>query len=183
LLHLQEPLVQVDPAPHCAFVPHMQPPAPQLSASVALQAVQVAPPTPHAASVFPALQVLPLQQPVQVVGSHTQVPAWQSWPTAHCAVVPHWQLPLAPQLSDRPAGQTRHDCAVVPQLARVGGLTQVVPEQHPPPQLVVSQLQMPPTQCWPAAHGAPAPHAHPPNRQALARTASQATHAAPPLPH
>jgi hypothetical protein len=41
---------------------------------------------------------------------------------------------------------------------------------------------VPPTQCWPEAHGAPLPHAHPPPEQESALIGSHATHATPPVP-
>lgn len=60
----------------------------------------------------------------------------------------------------------------------------VPPLQHPVPQLVPSQTQPVPVQCWPTAQIAPPLHWQaPPALQALARTASQAAHAVPPVPH
>jgi hypothetical protein len=60
---------------------------------------------------------------------------------------------------------------------------QDVPEQQPPGQEAPSQMQAPPAQCWPAAHGARVPQTQPPAvEQASAASASHVTHAAPAIP-
>ena len=73
----QTPATHITPAAQIAPAPHLQTPAAQPSAR-APQSVQVPPAGPHADTAVPALQVLPLQQPVaQLVASHTHVPAEQ----------------------------------------------------------------------------------------------------------
>jgi hypothetical protein len=87
------------PTPHAAAVPHRQLPSPQLFALVALQAVQVAPLTPHWLVVGVATQALPTQHPVaHEVASHTHAPATHLVPLAQAAFAPHRQVPLS-QLS------------------------------------------------------------------------------------
>lgn len=119
---LHVPDVQVDVLPHCGFVPHLQVPAEQVSAYVELHVVHTTPPVPHAEVLVPDTQVLPLQQPAHVAGSHTQVPPWHFWPVAHCAPEPHRQLPDAEQLSERVVEHVVHELPLVPQCACVGGL-------------------------------------------------------------
>jgi len=69
-----------------------------------------------------------------------------------------------------------------PQLATAAVL-HVVPLQHPLPHEITSQMQAPPTQRWPAAQAAPAPHEHAPADEHPSATArSQVTHAAPAAP-
>ncbi len=55
---------------------------------------------PHFAVLVPARQVLPSQQPAQVVPSQTHVPPWQRLLAGHCAPLPQRQVPFA-QLSAR----------------------------------------------------------------------------------
>jgi hypothetical protein len=175
--------VQVELPTHAAWVPHRQAPPVHRLALVALQAVQVAPAVPQAAVVGVATQVLPLQQPAQVVGSQTQVPAWHFCPVPHFAAPPQVHTPAALQPSAWVALQAEHAAAPVPQLAVVGGVVQVVPEQQPVLQLVESHTHEPDTQCWPAAHTAPLPHLQAPPAQVSARTGSHALHWAPAVPH
>jgi hypothetical protein len=164
-------------------VPHRQAPPVHRLAFVALHAVQVAPPVPQLAVDGEATQVLPLQQPAHVAGSHTQVPAWHFCPAPQAAVAPHAQVPVALQLSERVVLQAVHAAAFVPQAERAGGEVQVVPEQQPLAQLVTSHTQLPPMQCWPAAQAAFAPHLQAPPAHESARTGSHALHCAPVAPH
>jgi hypothetical protein len=87
------------------------------------------------------------------------------WP--HPPVAHDWQLspPLPHAVSALPGMQT-------------------LPLQHPPAQLVPSQVQAPATQCWPARHMAPGPQAQAPlAAQPSLATGSHARHVAPPVPH
>jgi hypothetical protein len=58
----------------------------------------------------------------------------------------------------------------------------VSPAQQPPSQLCTSQVHCPFAQRWPAAQGAPVPQRQAPPAQLSARSGSQATHTAPPVP-
>ena len=144
-LQPQVPAVQTMPVPQGAFAPHLQPPAVQLSALVP-QVVQVAPPVPHALVEVPALQVVPLQQPLQVTLSQTQLPETQCRFEVQAELLPHRQTPDDEQLSAVLLLQVVQFAAPVPQLLSVGGLTQLLPLQQPVGQLVESQMQLPPTQ-------------------------------------
>lgn len=84
--------------------------------------VHTTPPVPQALVLLPDRQLLPLQHPAQVAGSHTQVPDWHFWPTAHCEPLPQRQLPDTEQLSERVVEQVVHDVPPMPQCACVGGL-------------------------------------------------------------
>ena len=142
-----------------AVEPHLQLPAVQRSACDWLQAVQVPlPADPHARVVFPTAQVFPLQQPVvQLLASHTQVLVpEQRWPAAHAGLLPQ-RHPDVEQLS-AVIPHAAQLIGFVPHSASVGGLTQVVPLQHPFAQLVASQMQAPPEQRCPTAQIAPPPH-------------------------
>lgn len=111
------------PALHCAPPPQAHVPAVQASASPEPQVVHTAPPSPQADSEVPWAQLLPLQQPVQLVVSQTQVPpVLQRSPNEHCGLLPHRQAPLDEQLSDRVLEHCWQLCAMVPQWPRVGGL-------------------------------------------------------------
>lgn len=69
-----------------------------------------------------------------------------------------------------------------PQLATAAVL-HVVPLQHPARHESASQMHAPPTQRWPAAQAAPAPHEQAPaDEQPSAAAGSQVTHAAPTAP-
>jgi hypothetical protein len=113
-LQMHAPATQASPAPHGAFVPHLQLPPLQLSVVRASQLPHVPPPVPQLA-LLGVLQVLPAQQPVaHDVASHTQAPPTQRWPTLHAAPTPHWQPPAA-QLSARVVSQVAQPPPAVPQ--------------------------------------------------------------------
>jgi hypothetical protein len=78
------------------------------------------------------------------------------------------------------AAQVWHASPPAPQAASASPGKQRLSAQHPAAQLLPSHTQAPPTQCWPAEQGAPAPQAQAPSAEqpSLSR-ASQATHAAP----
>ena len=84
--------------------------------------VHTTPPVPQADVLVPDTQVLPLQQPEHVVGSHTQVPDWHFWPVEHCGPAPQRQLPDEEQLSERVVEHVVHEPPLLPQWACVGGL-------------------------------------------------------------
>jgi hypothetical protein len=70
----------------------------------------------------------------------------------------------------------------VPQWS-MAEVSQVLPLQHPPAQLVLSHAHWwDPLQSCPAAHSAAEPQVQSPPTQLSARRVSQAAHAAPPLP-
>ncbi len=88
----QVPATHCWPPAHAGLVPHLQLPAPQVSA-VESHIEQTEPPEPHMPGVGAAMQVLPEQQPVaHEVASHTHAPATQRVPVAQAAAPPqaHW---------------------------------------------------------------------------------------------
>jgi len=104
-----------------------------------LQFWQATPRVPQAVSLSPGWHLLPAQQPlVHEVASHTQLPLTQCRPGIHGALPPHLQAP-ATQVS---ATTRSHEMQAIPFLPQVEalGVLQVVPEQHPPAQLVGEQL-------------------------------------------
>ena len=181
-LQAQTPLLQVMPVPQGGLLPHLQPPEVQLSALVP-QLVQAAPPVPQLLVVVPELQVVPLQQPLQVTESHTQFPLTQWRLLVQALLVPQRHAPADEQLSAVLLLQALQLAPLVPQLVRVGGLTQLPALQHPLGQPVGSQTQLPETQCLPLEHWVLLPHLHTPALQVSERTASQAKHEAPLVPH
>lgn len=185
------------PSPHAVVdgalqvVPEQQPPG----QFVVLQLLQTppaqmrpaqswhaAPPAPHALLAVPVRHVVPEQQPLaQEVLSQTHAPLTQRCPAPHGAPVPHWQVPVAEHRSET-APQLTQALPVMPQLPTAAVL-QVVPLQQPLRHESASQMHAPPTQRWPAAHAAPAPHEQAPaDEQPSATAGSQVTHAAPAAP-
>ncbi len=141
-------------------VPHRQAPAAQLSA-VAPQATQTLPPVPQATA-DGVVQVEPEQQPFgQLDALHPeQAPPLHASPTGHAA---------------QAAPPRPHAVAVSPG-------RHVVPEQQPAQETLL-HTQDPPRHCCPARQTGPVPQAHAPAAlHASARTGSQATQAAPPVP-
>jgi hypothetical protein len=166
-LQTQVPLLHCWPARQALPLPHWQfPPLEQLLAVVEEQALQLAPPAPHRASVGGLTQLPPLpplqHPPAQLVPSQTQLPARHRLPTEHSAFVPQRQLPLELHESARDGSQPLHAAPPVPQSRTVAGLTQVAPLQQPAAQLPALQ----PVHAW--AVQVPAPHE---------------AHVAPPVPH
>jgi hypothetical protein len=141
-----------------------------------------APPAPHDAAVVPATHAPLAQHPLgHDVPSHTQVLATQRWPAAQATPLPHRQVPVAEQLSDRMSHATQVDPAS-PQLPGARA-RQVAPLQQPLGHDIESHTHAPPLQRWPATHAAPTPHAHDPSApQWSALLPSHATHAAPLAP-
>jgi len=88
-------------------------------------------------------------------------------PLLHPPVAHDWQL--------RPPRP--HAVSALPGMQRL-------PLQHPLAQPVPSQVQAPPTQCWPARHAAPAPQPQVPSAPQLSLVmGSHARQAAPEVPH
>lgn len=195
LVPLQQPLQEVASQTHapptqCWPAPQAGP-VPQRQAPVASQALEVsgsqvrhcAPGAPHALAER-VVQVDPAQQPVgHEVASQTHAPPTQRWPALHAAPPPQLQSPALEQASASVVSQLEHAEPSLPQLVRLAA-RQVVPSQQPLGQDVASHTHAPPSQRWPTAHIALPPHAQtPPEVQPSARVASQATHAAPAVPH
>jgi hypothetical protein len=180
-LHTQEPPTQASPVPQAAFVPHLQVPPEHVSVLAALHTLHDPPPVPQVEVAF-ALQTLPEQQPfAQEVASQTHAPPTHRCPLVHAAPPPQEQPP-AVQPSAMVVLQLEQPLPLAPQEVTPGA-SQVVPLQQPDPHDVASQTQPPLTQCCPAAHTAPEPHAHlPEEEQESARIGSHATQAAPPAP-
>jgi hypothetical protein len=174
-------LLHLLPSEHCGPLPHMQAPpsqalervlehwlpppqwhrpALQLSARPALHTVQVPPSLPHALTVLPP-QLLPEQQPLeQVLALHTQLPPEHCWPATHAAPAPQAQPPSAPHALARAALHIWQLPPSMPQSDSEGASHMWLVSQHPLAQLVLSQTQPPPVQCWPAMHAAPPLHWH-----------------------
>jgi hypothetical protein len=104
-----------------------------------------APPDPHAAALLPGVHMLPLQQPLHEVASHTHAPLAQCWPDAQAAPLPHRQLPLASQPSAVRESHAWHAPPCTPQLA-AEIVVHVLPMQHPVVHAVASQTHDPETQ-------------------------------------
>lgn len=138
---------------------------------------------PHVAAFWPEIgtQAPALQHPVgQLVASHWQAPPTQRWPAAQATFVPHPQTPPA-QLS----ALAPHMEQVAPRLpheATVGGLTQVVPLQHPPGQLPAEHSHLAFLHSCPAPQAAPLPHLQAPPPQLSEVNGSQVVQAAPAVP-
>lgn len=141
-------------------MPQVHFPLVQLSASVALHAVQALPPEPQFAAVGDS-QALPLQQPeVQVCAQPVQTLLTQVLPLPQ---EPH-ALPLDPQAVSWLPG--RH----------------TLPWQQPPGQLASLHTQEPPTQAKPAPQAAPVPHLQVPPEQVSALVESHTPQEPPPVP-
>lgn len=175
-------LTQLDPEQH----PEAQVVALQSEQAPATQTpeahvVHALPPLPHAAVVPPGMHSVPAQQPPHEVASQTHAPPTQCWPAEHAGPAPQAQLPAVQRSAD--AGS--HATHAAPGAPHVAGalVSQRDPAQHPAHELA-SQTQAPETQCCPATHAAPAPHAHVPALEhRSASVASQLEHASPPAPH
>ena len=160
-LHMQLPLTHAVPTSQAGFPPQRHSPVmEQLSARAVSQVTHAAPPAPQAAA-EPLLQVEPEQQPPE------QVVAVQSSQTPPVQARPPQSWQLAPPL---------------PQLAAWVPGRQVLPEQQPAEHERLSQVQVPPTQCCPAAHPGPVPHWQLPAEHRSEST-PQLTHAVPANPH
>lgn len=169
--HTPAPLPQAATDGLLQVAPEQQPPGqlialhplqrPASQVCPAGQVSQAPPPAPHDCGVVPGAHRPCAQQPVgQEVPSHTQVLATQRWPTAHAAPLPHRQLPVAEQLSER-ASQAAQVAPPVPQLPSER-VRQVLPLQQPLGHEVASQTHPVSVQRWPATQAAAPPQVHAP---------------------
>ena len=127
--------------------------------------------------------MLPLQHPpAQLDPLQTQFPFEHTWPAPQGPpVVPHTQVPPV-QRSEVDRLQLAHAEPPEPHDVVEVAVTQVLPWQHPPGQLVPLQTHAPLTQVWPAPHGLPEPHRHACEVQRSVEPLHTA-HEAPPVPH
>jgi hypothetical protein len=113
-------------------IPFWQPPAGQVW--------HLSPPVPHAPSVVPSWQLFPEQQPLgQDVPSQMQAPATQRCPAPQGGPLPHWQVPVAEQVSVAAGSHTTQAAPPTPQVARAGVL-QAPAAQHPAEHELASQV-------------------------------------------
>jgi hypothetical protein len=126
---------------------------------------QVMPPVPQLVlSVRPGRQLVPEQQPAQVVGSQTQAPPTQWLPAAQAVcLVPQRQTPWFEQPSAVSGSQARQRPPLGPQKTNERVLQLRVPEQQPPGQEAELQTQSPPTQAWPTVQAGFVPQAQVPS--------------------
>jgi hypothetical protein len=98
--------------------------------------------------------VVPAQQPLgQLLPLHTQAPPTQRWPALHAGDPPQRQPP-APHESALLTSQATHTAPPEPHDCSVGGVLQVVPEQHPLAQFCgVQPEQTPPEHDCDPGHG------------------------------
>lgn len=180
--HTQAPApLQRWPAAHGAPPPHRHWPLGQALA-VEPQGTQTSPFEPQAPALFPARQLLALQQPEgHDVESQTQLPLTHRWPEPHAGLLPQRQPPLL-QVSVLPA-HDRQAPPLVPQApADVPGM-QLLPLQQPVGHELGSQTHEPVEQLWPTAQAAPLPQRQAPaGEQLLANVESQVWQAPPSAP-
>lgn len=112
---------------------------------------------PHVDFCVPATQSVEVQQPAQVVGSHSQRPCRQRCPVEQARPPPHAHSPVvALHPSERGSWHDEHARPSVPQV-EVDEARQVVPSQQPmghveaPQVAVVTHVPL-------VSHDAPAPH-------------------------
>jgi hypothetical protein len=130
-VQLQTPPWHSWPGGHGPLLPHWQEPWEQLSERRS-HVLQDAPFCPHCPVVVAFTQVAPLQQPVQVLGSHLHVPLTtsQTWPMSQGGFVPHLQAPLVQALALRVV-QSVQLAALAPHWVTVGGVTHPWEVQQP----------------------------------------------------
>jgi len=161
---VQLPLTQRWPAWHWAPDPHAQAPLVQRSAR-ALQVLQVEAEAPQAAALWlaAARHWAPEQQPPgQDAAVQAQEPEAQVCPAAQAAPLPHLQTPVEQALVLPEQGVQAWP--PMPQFAALwADCTMHWPAlQQPLGQLAALHTQVEPTQAWPAAQAALAPHAQAP---------------------
>jgi hypothetical protein len=163
-------------------VPHEQSPLWHRSARRESHAAQASPVVPHAVLDGVMHWPVTLQQPLgHDVASHTQAPpVVHRCPVGHAGPEPHMHEPSTHTFA-RFTGHMTQLPPSSPQFVRFGAGTHASPLQQPPHE-ALSHTHSPPTQRCPAAHGAPAPHAHSPCESQVSERASQLTHAAPGSP-
>ena len=183
LSHTHVLATQRCPGAQLAPLPQRQVPVAEQLSERASHATQLAPALPQVATER-VEQIVPLQQPPgQDVPSQVHRPLSQRWPPAHAADDPHAHVPSAAQRLALDGSQALQAPPLTPQLASEG-VVQTLPVQQPFAHDVASQVQAPPTQCWPLPHAGPLPQAHAPaSEQLSAFVESQALHALAPIPH
>ena len=117
------------------------------------------------------------------VGSHTHAPATHRRPASHAVPAPHWQVPVAEQLSAVAGSQVTQVPPPVPQVPRPA-VTQLPDAQHPLGQDWALHTQAPATHTVPAPQGGPLPQAQVPvvASQVSLVAGGQAPQAPPPVP-
>ena len=143
----------------------------------ALQATQVPPAVPHAAS-DGVVQTPPAQHPVgQVCALQTQAPPTQALPAAHGpGLAPQRQVPVAPSQRSAPAAsQAMQAAPPVAQVASAGAWQAPSVPQQPAEQDSLLHPQTPPRQALPAPQGAPAPQRQSPWAEQLSAIAGSHT--------
>ena len=170
------------PAAQVVPVPQRQLPVAEQLSEWASHATQVEPALPQVVMVR-FEQMAPLQHPLgHEVASQMHRPSAQRCPPAHAGPDPQAQVPSVPQWSALLVSQATQAAPFAPQVASARVL-QTAPAQHPPAHEVASQVQAPPTQCWPSVQGAPLPQRHvPASEQVSALVGSQARQAPALLP-
>lgn len=144
LLAMQAPALHVCPAAHGGPMPHLHPPAVQVSDAKTSHVTHAPPPEPQLSSAE-VLHTEPEQHPVpQVVPSQTQPPETQRVPRPHAGPVPHLQAPPA----HASALNVLQAAQAVPGAAQLVSdwPVQVVPAQQPVAHEVASQTHAPATQ-------------------------------------
>jgi hypothetical protein len=76
----------------------------------------------------------------------------------HGGPLPHWQAPVAEQLSAIDESHVMHAPPLAPHVATDGMLHVPSVAQHPPGHDVESQMHVCPEHRWPCAHSPPEPH-------------------------
>lgn len=141
--HLQLPRSHRCPAGQAKPMPHMQPPAPQVSAVKRLHGWHAAPPVPQLVIEVEVRQVVPAQQVAHEVASQTHWPDAQRWPAAQGTCVPQAQ-PFGPQRSAVVALQATQAAPPLPHAATVFGVTHLPLEsQQPSGQLDTQETPTP----------------------------------------
>ena len=138
------PAAQCCPLAHAGPLPHRHAPPVHESVTCGSHTMHAAPAGPHAL-VAAARHVLPLQQPVHEVASHTQKPPAQCCPATQLGPVPHAHPPDAhPSAS---AGSHAMHVFPPPPHVEVAGALHVPLWQQPLAHEVASHTHAPPTQC------------------------------------
>jgi hypothetical protein len=154
---------------------------PALQMSFVGQPLQTPPPEPQAACVLPGSQVAPLQHPLQLFPSHTQLPPEQRWPVEHGGPPPHVHAPP----EEHPSPVRPQDWQVeppAPHAPPVAGDEHTLPVQHPGHDIEL-QTHTPPEHIWPTPQAGPAPQLQTPEGEQLSASLElQETQAIPSVP-
>jgi hypothetical protein len=169
--------------------PHRHKPSGPQASPVFPQSTQAEPPAPHFPFETDSQRFASLQQPAQLLASQplpSQTPATQLFALAQGGLTPQRQVPAAEQLSAFEALQVVQTPPAVPQKPTPGALHTPLAQQPVGHVWALQAIgtQAPAVHLNEAPHAAPVPHAQAPAAvQLSAALASQAEHAAPPLPH